>query len=431
MKKLNWKAPAVYTTIGAIVGSTLMSSPAALAEQNFKSYWAKFAQNGQQSGSAAAILYGGTNYFGIYYLQQLLKQDGINVSWDGKELQLNGVPVQQTTTLSVSGSTPSSSTTSPLLTDSIQVNGVTYVPLATVQAMLSASGVHLNEGDRQDGSGSNNTTSSISAGSVQSVIEHLKEAVGSLSEYAQIAAKLQQQTSLLQGLFASRDHGNNGDTKEALQQLASAMQKMQAAYTNLTALATTASSTSTSGTSGIGTTGTTTTAGTSSGTGSTDTSGTSTTSGSGTGSGSSTSTTPTAPSSADLATQLQTIAAAIQQDITTLNGLALASLGTSPSGSTGSTSNSTSGTSGTTTGTSGTTTGTSTTGSDTTGGSGTTAGTASGTATGTTTTPTSPTASPADVSGVVSDLQQQIQLLQAIQAQLGGGDTSGSSSHGH
>ena len=362
MRKLNWKAPMVYTTIGAIVGSTLMATPAAWAAQNFKTYWAKFVQDGQSEGSASAIQYGGTNYFGIYYLDKLLAKDGIQAVWNGSELQLNNVPVQNTTTLSVAGVNQAVAG-SPLMTNAITVNGVTYVPLSTVQSLLSNVGVTMSGGDSQVSSGSplggTLSTPTISRGQVQSVTEKLKEAQSKLTSYMKNAPQL----SFSGGLFGSQ--GGNGDAKDALHSLTSAMQKLQAAYTKLTALAATAGMTSTS-TNGIGSGSTLTT--------------TQATYGTPAGSTGSTGTLIT-PVPTDIASQLTTIASAIKSDMEAINQVALtqASSGFGFGGL---------------------------------GGLGSSSGlTTSGS--------TSPTTSPVDVSSIISDLGQQITQLDLLAAQLG------------
>lgn len=350
MKKFAWKAPAVYVGIGAILGSTLMAAPAAMADSSFKSYWAKFSQNGQSTGSAQAIMYGGTNYFGIYYLQQLLKKDGIDATWNGSELSLNGVPVQQATTLSVATNSATSGSTSgsPLFTNSITVNGVTYVPLSTVQAMLAQAGVRLNEGD-QGSSGSNNV--GISAGNVQKVVSHLKDAENSLASYVKAEAKLQ--SKIAQGKKV-----DPGDAMDTMRHLTDGMARLQAAYNTLSTLqsmlATSSATTTTSG-------GTTVTSSVYGGSGSGSTAG------------------------AGVATQLGTIAAALKQDLSTLNAFALSSMGGGLSSANGGT----------------------------------------GTTTGTSTSTSASSGTSSDLSSVMSDIANQIGALMGIENQLranGGSD---------
>lgn len=136
-----WKAISVAALIGALAGGFGMSGLPAFADLSFSSYWGQLSQNGQSVSKVPEVSYNGTSYISIYYLNQMLKKDGINPSWDGKNLQLANVPVQQQTGLAVS----SPAATSPVLsgTDSVVLNGQTYVPLNAVQGLLKSSNADI------------------------------------------------------------------------------------------------------------------------------------------------------------------------------------------------------------------------------------------------------------------------------------------------
>ncbi len=179
MKK--WVSSVTYTVIGAVVGSTLMAmTPALAAQDGFKSFVANLEQDGQVVSKPSAILFNGTNYFGIWWIQQQLLKDGITVNWNGTTLSLNNMPIQQTDTLSASSNANSSLGTA--FTNTINVNGVTYVPLSSVQGLLQQLGskVQLKSGhDSKDAVDGENQPSTLK-GSIH-ILKHVAE---KLSEYS-------------------------------------------------------------------------------------------------------------------------------------------------------------------------------------------------------------------------------------------------------
>jgi len=185
-----WKAPLAYTTIGALIGSAIISTAPAFADANsgFKVYWGQVFQNGQFFEKSPAIQHDGTNFFGLWYLNQLLQKDGIQVKWDGKTLQLNNVPVQQATTLTVANPDGSATSASPVVANSIVVNGVTYVPLSTVETLLTKLGsrFHIEDGS---GHGQGDSKDAVSSsGLLQSAAINLHNAIANLSTFGVVGA---------------------------------------------------------------------------------------------------------------------------------------------------------------------------------------------------------------------------------------------------
>jgi hypothetical protein len=379
-----WKAPVLYTAMGVIIGSSFMAaSPAMASDLNFKTFVASLVQNGQTVSKPSAIAYNGTSYFGIWWLQQQLKKDGIQVQWDGKSLTLTGMPVQSTSTLSAQGT----SGTNTVFANSINVNGTTYVPLSEVQALLQASGsrVQLHEGG-DSSEGQNN--------SFKGVINQLKNINEKLTEF---------QNAQL--------HGQGDSMGEAFSSFAGSLTKLQSVINELKQMpqpswtsgstgATGGTSTGTStGTSSGTSTGSSSTSGSTSTGGSTSTSGSTSTGGS-VSTGSSTSVTPTVALSA--------VIASLQTDWNTLNAYALQVAASASGSASGSSST-------------GTTTGNSSTGSTSTGGTS-TGSTSGSTSTGTTTPGT-------DVSAVIADINTQMQNLTVMEQMMQSPWSQGGSSH--
>lgn len=236
MKNWKWLAPAMYTATGILIGSTALTATTAFAKtSDFRAFTSNIFQNGQMAQSAQAVQYNGTNFFGIWYLNQLLTKDGIHATWDGKNLTLTNVPVQQTSQMTVS---TSSNTSNPVIANSIDVGGVTYVPLTTVQTLLQQLGAHIHLADGPDGKpatkpGSGDQQTNIN---IRPIVAHLQNAVTSLTKPAK------------------DDNSNVGDTVKIY---ADAISQLQIAYTEVTDLqsamkayvaASTSSTSSTSGT---------------------------------------------------------------------------------------------------------------------------------------------------------------------------------------
>lgn len=224
---MKWKGPLVYTAIGAILGSSLMASTPAFADTGFKSFWAGLIQNGQEQGKAQAIQFQGTNFFGIWYLNKLLAQDGIQASWNGNTLQLSNVPVQQPTTLSLQGS--SAPSTSPIFSDAITVNGVTYVPLSSVQQLLQKLGVGIQSGANQGGP---SAAGIIDSEQLLGVINKLHSSAQKLNQYTQAVSAI----SLFNfgaAMGPGRGRGESESEHSAVNALTSGLQQLQSAYDQL------------------------------------------------------------------------------------------------------------------------------------------------------------------------------------------------------
>lgn len=346
----------VYTAVGAILGSSLMTTLPAYADSGFKEFWGKMFQNGQYVQQAPAIAYNGTSYFGIWYIQHLLQQDGITATWNGQSLQLSSVPVQRSTTLSTTANGTSTGTTAPV--NSINVDGVTYVPLASVQALLQQSGAGIGLKSPEDGG--DGSDSAAQGPSLRAPIEQIKGALDKLQSFGEDGGK-----------------GHGEDAHASFEQFFSAIAKLQTAVVELQAVsnagaAMNGTTTSTPTTTGTTTTGTTTTPTT---TGGTTTTTTPTTTG-----GSATTTTTTTASVASVTAALQADIASLTQLLNSTTG------GVTPTSGTGSSSTTT------TTGTTGTT------------------ATGSGSTTTTTT-----TATPATFASIVEDIMMQLATLESMQ----------------
>lgn len=49
---------------------------------NFTCFWGNLIQDEKNVSGAPVIAYQGTSFFGVWYLNRLLQQDGIQVQWD-------------------------------------------------------------------------------------------------------------------------------------------------------------------------------------------------------------------------------------------------------------------------------------------------------------------------------------------------------------
>ncbi len=228
---MKWKSPVVYTAIGAILGASLMSAGPAFANSNFRVFWGNMLQNGKFITNAQAISYNGTSFFSIWYFNKLLAQDGIQANWDGKTLSLTNMPVQQSTTLSVNNGTGNNTPA-----NSVVIDGVTYVPLPTVESILSKEGsnIQLQDGnDKQDtgnGQGREDGNSGVSR-----IVEQIHSALGKLQDFS---------------------HNNSkDDSHDSFEKLFSAIAQLQKAETWVTQLNSTSSSSTTTvyGSSNTGT----------------------------------------------------------------------------------------------------------------------------------------------------------------------------------
>ncbi|MCF8567180.1 hypothetical protein LLE49_20890 [Alicyclobacillus tolerans] len=257
---MKWKGPLVYTAIGAILGSSLMASTPAFADTGFKSFWAGLIQNGQDQGKAQAIQFQGTNFFGIWYLNKLLAQDGIQASWNGNTLQLSNVPVQQPTTLSLQGS--SAPSTSPIFSDAITVNGVTYVPLSSVQQLLQKLGVGIQSGANQGGP---SAAGIIDSEQLLGVINKLQSSAQKLNQYTQAVSAI----SLFNfgaAMGPGPGRGESESEHSAVNALTSGLQQLQSAYDQLNRMMNALQAFGATATSGSTTSSTTGTSGTTTGT---------------------------------------------------------------------------------------------------------------------------------------------------------------------
>lgn len=214
-----WKGPVLYTAVGALLGGTLFAAAPALAASNFNSFWGGISQNGQSSSGAQAVSYDGTSFFGIWYLQKLLSQDGISTTWNGRTLSLSNMPTQQPTTLSV---TNSSGATVSAPINSLSIDGVTYVPLSTLQSLLQQEGlsVQLQAGSSsgQGSQGDDNDNHNWRSNNYEVISAMITEAADKLQDFA----------NEQQGSFSSdadRDH---------FEQLLNAIAKIQMAEVMLT-----------------------------------------------------------------------------------------------------------------------------------------------------------------------------------------------------
>lgn len=224
---VKWKGPVFYTTVGALAASLIMTATPALASQNyFKTFAAYLEQDGQVVSKPPAIAYDGTSYFGIWWIQDQLKKDGIDVSWDGKTLSLTNMPVQQTDSLTVSNAN-SSTVASPIFANTINVNGVTYLPLSEVQDLLTQAGSQFEfKTGNNDGQSSDSQDGQASNSNFENAIHKLKNINEKLSEY--------------------QSEDNHGDSENAhLSSFASSLIQLQSVIDQLNKIS--SSSTSTSG----------------------------------------------------------------------------------------------------------------------------------------------------------------------------------------
>ncbi len=111
-----------------------------------------------------------------------MKKDGVNVSWDGKTLSLTNMPVQQSNTLSVTNANTGTSQ-SPIFANTINVNGVTYVPLSEVQDLLKQVGSPIEFKTKDDGDTSDNNNKGYGTTSYVGAIHKLQDISEKLTEF--------------------------------------------------------------------------------------------------------------------------------------------------------------------------------------------------------------------------------------------------------
>ncbi|MCL6454475.1 MAG: hypothetical protein K6T78_12775 [Alicyclobacillus sp.] len=129
---------AVLALAGGWVGTGVLTGPAAYAAPSVVSNWRSgpLVVNGSLWRNVPYFVADHTTFFGIWYLQQLLKTYGYTAKWDGRSLLLPELPtVAPNATVAVDGQNLSTAGT-------LAFGGTTYVPAAPVLTALGGSATY-------------------------------------------------------------------------------------------------------------------------------------------------------------------------------------------------------------------------------------------------------------------------------------------------
>lgn len=108
--------------------AVLTPASAAVQSQSARGYTGNITVDGVVASRSPFLRYGNTNFMGIWYFEQLLKQRGIHTTWNGYALQVANLPRVQSVSLQVNGS----NTTSQILS----VGGVHFVDATALLRQL-------------------------------------------------------------------------------------------------------------------------------------------------------------------------------------------------------------------------------------------------------------------------------------------------------
>ncbi len=113
---------------------TPTSSPVVSEERTLPKGMAAVFVSGSMWNQVPVVVYGNTTFFGVWYLQQILRQHGITANWNGQALSVSNMPKLVSNTQVQVGQTS-------LSTSVIQYNGHTLIPVTLLQSLgISVSG---------------------------------------------------------------------------------------------------------------------------------------------------------------------------------------------------------------------------------------------------------------------------------------------------
>ena len=129
MRTMRW-AVALATTTAVTAGSWSQASAAWAPATTAVQYWGNVSVGNHVAARTPFLAYGGTNYFGIWYLMQLLDKHGMQATWAHKSLTVNWMPANRAaTTVSVDGAVVSGAHT-------LSIAGSTYVDVTRIAPKL-------------------------------------------------------------------------------------------------------------------------------------------------------------------------------------------------------------------------------------------------------------------------------------------------------
>lgn len=113
---------------------TPTSSPVVAAEKTLPKGTAAVFVSGSMWNQVPVVVYDNTTFFGVWDLQQILRQHGITANWDGQTLSVSNMPKLVSDTQVQIGQTS-------LSTAVVQYNGRTLIPVTLLQSLgISVSG---------------------------------------------------------------------------------------------------------------------------------------------------------------------------------------------------------------------------------------------------------------------------------------------------